>query len=160
GEAMGRDVAGVIAAAIVACSLPACTEYRNDTVAIAAPAAGQAATVPGASAVRFAGVGVDKRQTRDLIGTKEGWKGATISASNDGVDVVRGAVESALKAEGFAAAEGGLTVTVELANFYNEFRPSGFTAETAAYVSFTLKVQNKAGLTLYRHVYEGFAREG
>ena len=60
-----------------------------------------------------------------------------IVVDTDVADLVRGAVEQGLKAQGFALAAGGLVVTVELQNFYCDF---SFTI--SAGVAFTLRVRD------------------
>jgi uncharacterized lipoprotein YajG len=124
-------------------------------ISLTQPPAPTVAPVAGAGAVRLDVVGQDKRpQYRDRVGTVRG-SNAKVVTDTDVADFVRGAVEGALKAEGFALAAGGLTVTVELQNFYCD----AGTGPTAA-VAFTVRARTAAGRTLYSQHYEGTGRSG
>jgi uncharacterized lipoprotein YajG len=100
-------------------------------------------------------VSQDKRaQFADRVGTIRGSR-RMIVVDTDVTDLVRGAVEQGLKAQGFVLAAGGLVVTIELQNFYCDFSFS-----VSAGVAFTLRVRDKAGRTLFTHYYEGTRSEG
>ena len=114
--------------------------------------------VAGAEAVSLSVTGVDRRtQYADRISTKKNTYGmelARIVAENDVVEVVRGGVERELKAQGYAVGAGGLSITVELQNFYNNYR-IGFTSVGAvADVAIGLKVRNATGALIYSQLYD------
>ena len=117
--------------------------------------------VGGATAVSLTVTGVDQRtQYVDRIGTKKngyGMEMARIVATNDVVQLVRGAVERELKAQGFAIGPGGLAVTVELQNFYNNFRLGVANGNAVADVALALKVRNAAGALVYSQLYDATA---
>jgi uncharacterized lipoprotein len=79
---------------------------------------------------------------------------ARIVATNDVVEVVRGGVERELKAQGYAIGPGGLTVTVELQNFYNNFRGGLVQGSAIADVAIALKVRSATGTLLYSQLYD------
>ena len=124
-------------------------------ISLTQPPAPAVAPVAGADRVGLDVVSQDKRpQYKDRVGTIRG-SNARVVADTDVADFVRSAVESALKAEGFVLAAGGLTVTVELQNFYCD----AGTNPTAA-VAFTVRARTGAGRTLYSQHYEGSGRSG
>ena len=80
---------------------------------------------------------------------------ARIVSTNDVVDLVRTSLEQELKAEGFRIGEGGAAVTIEVQNFYNNFKIGLFAGAAVAEVTFTLKVRNAAGVLLYQNAFTG-----
>jgi uncharacterized lipoprotein YajG len=114
--------------------------------------------VAGAPMVPLAVTGVDGRsQYADRIGTKKngyGMEMARIVAANDVVELVRGGVERELKAQGFALGPGGTSVTVELQNFYNNFRIGLVQGSAVADVALAIKVRNAAGGLVYSQLYD------
>jgi uncharacterized lipoprotein YajG len=143
--------------ALLVCGLSACSNLRDESVAIEyKPESSPVAVVPGAEKVEVYLVGVDKRVERtNNVATKEGIFAAQVSASNDVVEVVRSAVEQGIKSEGFVIGGGGPVITVEVQNVHNAYRPDGFSNATRANVAFTLRVKNAIGATLYSSFYEG-----
>jgi uncharacterized lipoprotein YajG len=147
-------------AVVVAVLLSACA-FMPDKVAIDYVPDGPVTPVAGAKAVLLTVSASDQRlQLADRISTKKNFYGtdmAKIVADNDVVDLVRRSVERGLRAQGFAIGPGRLVVSVELQNFYNEFRRRlGAWTETGE-VAFTLKVTNAAGTVLYSGSYDGTA---
>jgi uncharacterized lipoprotein len=151
-----RRVAAVICAGALAASISACA-LSEDKVAIDYIPPEAPIQVAGAAAVMLEVKGADERQQyRDRIGTKKngyGMEMARIVASNDVVDLVRSGVEQGLKAEGFTIGGGGLTVSIELQNYYNDFRTGLATGQAVAEVAFALKVRNAAGTLVYNRFY-------
>lgn len=147
----------LVVAAVAAASVSACA-LSEDKVAVDYVPIEVAAQVQGANSVTVSIAGADSRaQYRDRISTKKngyGMEMARIVATNDVVDLVRGAVEREFKAQGFAIGEGGLAVSVELQNFYNNFKVGVFSGIAAAEVAFALKVRNAKGDLLYSRFYD------
>jgi uncharacterized lipoprotein len=116
------------------------------------------APVAGAQMVSLTVTGADQRsQYTDRISTKKngyGMEMARIVATNDVVEVVRGGVERELKAQGYAIGPNGLSVTVELQNFYNNFRVGLMTGGAVADVAIAIKVRNAAGTLVYSQLYD------
>jgi uncharacterized lipoprotein len=114
--------------------------------------------VGGAEAVSLTVTGLDRRaQYMDRISTKKngyGMEMARIVATNDVVEVVRGGVERELKAQGYAIGPSGLSVTVELQNFYNNFRVGLVSGGAVADVAVAVKVRNAAGALVYSQLYD------
>jgi uncharacterized lipoprotein YajG len=137
----------------IGCMMAACSSEQRISLAYA-PATNVAA-VAGADQVTLDVVSQDKRaQFKDRVGTVRN-SYTKIVADNDVADLVRGAVEHGLKAEGFVLAAGGLIVTVELQNFYSDS-----TLGTTASVAFTVRARTGAGRTLYSRYYEGKGSAG
>ncbi|HTY66960.1 MAG TPA: YajG family lipoprotein [Alphaproteobacteria bacterium] len=93
---------------------------------------------------------------RDRIGTKKngyGMEAARITAKNDIVELVRGAVEQELESLGFKVGPGGLTVNVELEVFYNDFKASLFHLDAVAEVAFSVTALNPDGSIAYSKSY-------
>lgn len=120
---------------------------------------GTPAPVPGAEDVLLTLSAQDKRtQFGDRVGTKKngyGMEMARIISTNEVVDLVRGSVERELKAQGFRVGSGGIAVTIELQNFYNNFKLNAFSGTALADVSFGLKVRDATGALLYSQNYSG-----
>lgn len=116
------------------------------------------APIAGAEAVSLNVTGVDRRtQYVDRISTKKngyGMEMARIVAENDVVEVVRGGVERELKAQGYAVGAGGLSITIELQNFYNNYRLGFASVGAVADVAIGLKVRNAAGALIYSQLYD------
>lgn len=146
----------VASAALLLASLGACA-LSEDKVPIDYIPPEATAPVAGAAAVKLEVTTTDQRvQYRDRISVKKNMYGmemARIMATNDVVDLVRSGVEQGLKAEGFAIGPGGLAVTIELQNFYNNFRAGVASGMAVAEVAFALKVRNAAGVLLYSQFY-------
>src|SRR6478609_6010956 len=122
---MKRGVLQAAIAVVAAGMLSACA-LSEDKVPVEYVVNTGVAPVPGAQMVSLTVTGADRRtQYTDRISTKKngyGMEMARIVATNDVVEVVRGGVERELRAQGYAIGPGGLTVIVELQNFYNNFR--------------------------------------
>jgi uncharacterized lipoprotein YajG len=152
---MRRGIAAIVAAGLIAgCAL------SEDKIPIDyVPDATPRATVAGADSVTLSLTAADKRtQYNDRIGTKKngyGMEMARIISTNDVVDLVRTSLEQELKAEGFRIGQGGAAVTVEVQNFYNNFKLGLFAGTAVAEVTFTVKVRNAAGTLLFQNAYTG-----
>jgi uncharacterized lipoprotein YajG len=154
---MKRGIIRMALAVLGAASLSACA-ITEDKVPVEHVANTAVAPVPGAEAVTLTVTGVDGRtQYTDRISTKKngyGMEMARIIATNDVVEVVRGGVERELKAQGYTIGPNGLTVVVELQNFYNNFRLGLVQGSAVAEVAISVKVRNAAGGLLYSQLYD------
>ena len=154
---MKRGV-GRAAIAIVVAGLVSACALSEDKVPIDYVANTGVTSVAGAEAVSVTVTGVDRRtQYVDRISTKKngyGMEMARIVATNDVVEVVRGGVERELRAQGYAIGAGGVSVTVELQNFYNNFRLGLMSGGAAADVAIGIKVRNAAGTLIYSQLYD------
>jgi uncharacterized lipoprotein YajG len=152
---MRRSIVAVVAAGLmVGCAL------SEDKVPVDyVPDPTLRAPVAGAANVTLSLTATDKRaQYNDRIGTKKngyGMEMARIVSTNNVVDLVRTSLEQELKAEGFRVGEGGTTLTIEVQNFYNNFKLGLLAGTAAAEVTFTVKVRNAAGTLLYQNAYTG-----
>ncbi len=124
---------------------------------VAAPA-----PTPGAEDVLVTLNAQDRRvQLADRVSTKKngyGMEMARIVSTNNVVDLVRTSVEREFTAQGFRVGSGGVPVTIELQNFYNNFEVGLVTGTASADVSFGLRVRDAAGAQLYARNYSGSGR--
>jgi uncharacterized lipoprotein YajG len=154
---MKRGVLRATIAIVVAALASACA-LTEDKVPIDYIANTGVTPVVGAEAITLTVTGVDRRtQYMDRISTKKngyGMEMARIVATNDVVEVVRGGVERELKAQGYAVGAGGVSVTVELQNFYNNFRVGLMSGGAASDVAIGIKVRNAAGTLIYSQLYD------
>lgn len=154
---MKRGIIRVAIAIAAAGQVCACA-LTEDKVPIDYVANTDVTPVAGAEAVSLTVTAVDRRtQYFDRISTKKngyGMEMARIVATNDVVEVVRGGVERELKAQGYAVGAGGLSITVELQNFYNNFRVGLMTGGAASDVAIVVKVRNAAGTLIYSQGYD------
>lgn len=153
---MKKEMLRTVAFLAIVVGAGACA-LSEDKVAIDYIPPDAPAPVTGAPAVTLEVKGADERaQYRDRVSVKKngyGMEMARIVATNDVVDLVRSAVEQGLKAEGFAIGSGGLTVSIELQNYYNNFRAGLATGMAVSEVAFALKVRNPAGTLVYSQFY-------
>jgi uncharacterized lipoprotein len=96
---------------------------------------------------------------RDRVGTKKNGYGvelARITASRGPLDLVRNAVQQELTASGFTVGPGGAVLTIELLDFYSDFKPAFIipVADSAAEVSFSLQV-GTPGTPVFSKIYRG-----
>lgn len=156
GERCGgvRPCLGVIAIAglaLGACEASVKLDYASAT---------GVASVAGAEAVPVSVTGLDLRtEDRDRISTKKGVLRSPVKAQNDVADLVRQAVETELKAEGFPSRRGGVGIVAELEEFESKYILLLFNNTAEAKVSFTLKVKGANGITRYSRLYSGVGRE-
>lgn len=151
-------------AVATAWALSACALAEDKVPVDYVPAAGQdAGALAGAADVAIVLTATDQRtQYADRISTKKngyGMEMARILATNDVVDLVRGALERELKALGFRTDAGGLPVGVELQNFYNNFKVGFFSGDAVAEVAFVLKVRDPGGALLFSQLYSATGTE-
>jgi uncharacterized lipoprotein len=146
----------VAAAAAASLSLVACEAgIKLDYT----PTSGVAA-LPGASAAIAKVTAIDRRtQNRDRVSTKNGVLQSPVRAENDVVELVRHAVETELKAEGFTMSSGGAEIVVELEDFYSDYVMKLLDNAAEASVSFSLRVKDRSGAARYTHLYSGTDRE-
>lgn len=154
---MRRQLLRMVAALFAVACLGACALSEDKVAVDYVPVDGTEA-VAGAPAVTLEVSASDQRaQYRDRIGTKKngyGMEMARIVATNDVVDLVRSGVEQGLKAQGFAIGAGGLAVSIELQNFYNNFKVGFASGMAVAEVAFALKVRNAGGTLVYSQLYD------
>jgi uncharacterized lipoprotein YajG len=154
---MKNQIMRTAAAVFAAGCLSACALSEDKVPVDYIPNTG-VASVAGAQVVSLTVTGADRRsQYTDRISTKKngyGMEMARIVATNDVVEVVRGGVERELKAQGYAIGPGGLTVIVELQNFYNNFRSGLVQGSAVADVAVAIKVRNAAGSLVYSQLYD------
>jgi uncharacterized lipoprotein len=154
---MVRGILRAAVAVLAAGLLSACALSEDKVPVDYIPNTG-VAPVAGAQMVSLTVTGADQRsQYTDRISTKKngyGMEMARIVATNDVVEVVRGGVERELKAQGYAIGPNGLSVTVELQNFYNNFRVGLMTGGAVADVAIAIKVRNAAGTLVYSQLYD------
>jgi uncharacterized lipoprotein YajG len=157
---LGGAMRGIVrtATAVIAVGLLSACALSEDKVPVDYIPNIGVTPVAGAQAVSLTVTGVDRRtQYTDRISTKKngyGMEMARIIATNDVVEVVRSGVERELKAQGYAIGPSGLSVTVELQNFYNNFRVGLMAGGAVADVAIALKVRNAAGTLIYSQLYD------
>lgn len=149
------------AVAVVAAGLLSACAITEDKVPVDYMANTGVMPVTGAQAISLTVTGADRRaQYVDRISTKKngyGMEMARIVATNDVVEVVRGGVERELKAQGFAIGPGSVSITVELQNFYNNFRLGLANGIAVADVALAVKVRNASGALVYSQTYDATA---
>ena len=97
---------------------------------------------------------------RDRVGTKKNGYGvelARITASRPPLELVRNSIQQELTARGFTVGPGGTVLTIELLDFYSDFKPAFMIpmADSAAEVSFSLQVGPPGGASAYSKIYRG-----
>ena len=154
---MKRGVLRAAIAAVAAGLLSACALTEDKVPVDYIPNEGVTRVV-GAEAISLTVTSADKRtQFADRISTKKngyGMEMARIIAVNDVVEVVRSGVERELTAQGFAIGSGGVSVIVELQNFYNNFRVGFASGNAVADVALAVKVRSAAGGLVYSQTYD------
>lgn len=96
---------------------------------------------------------------RDRVGTKKNGYGvelARITASRSPLELLRNSVQQELTACGFTVGPGGAVLTIELLDFYSDFKPAFLipVADSAAEVSFSLQV-GPPGTPVFSKIYRG-----
>lgn len=153
---MSNALVRAISSAALLCLLLACDSLSEERIAVGYVPSASIAALPGAERVTVSVGAADKRAgLRDRIATKRAITTARVIADNDVIELVRGAVERELTAQGFAQGAGGIAITVEVQNFYSDFQPA---MTATADVAFTLRAKDHAGATLYTRFYDGTAR--
>jgi uncharacterized lipoprotein YajG len=156
---MLRKVLRSIAAVATAALLAACALSEDKVPVDYVPDPAPRAALPAAQGVTVSVSAADRRsQYADRIGTKKngyGMEMARIVATNDVIALVRSAFEQEFKAQGFQIGSGGAAVTIEVQNFYNNFRLGLVAGTGVAEVSFSVKVRDASGTLLYQQFYDG-----
>jgi uncharacterized lipoprotein YajG len=148
--------ASLVVAAVVSIGLAACSRFEDEQVQLASAPPVTATPLPGANQVNLSVSVTDRRaQPRDGIGIKSDINSARFRPANDIAAVVRDAVEGELKAEGFVLGPGGGLVAIDVQNFFFNSRINNLIEGGAANVTFTLRVRDATGATLYTRTYEG-----
>jgi uncharacterized lipoprotein len=145
-------------AAIAACLLLSNCAFIEDQVTIRYNAPANISVAKGAENVTVQVVAQDGRvSNRDRVATKKngyGMEMAKITAANDVVREVGDGVRVELASLGFKIGPGGLIVNVETAQFYNDFKPGFFAADSVAEVAFNLTAKRQDGSFVYSKSYK------
>jgi uncharacterized lipoprotein YajG len=150
--------ASMVLAAFVGIGLAACSAFEDEQVQLVSAPPATTTPLPGANQVALSVSVIDRRtQRQDGIGIKNDIKSARLLPANDIAAVVRDAVEGELKAEGFVLGPGGGLVAIDVQNFFFNSRINNLIVGGAANVTFTLRVRDATGATLYTRTYEGNA---
>lgn len=149
---MIRLIVCVLFAALVSgCAL------TEDSIPVKYSAPANISVVPGAKDVTISVAAADGRvSNRDRVSTKKngyGMEMAKITAANDVVAEVGQAVQTELASLGFNVGPGGIAITVQTTNFYNDFKPGFWTAEAVAEVAFDLTAKRQDGTLVYSRSY-------
>jgi len=146
----------IIACALFAALVSGCA-LTEDAIPVKYSAPASISVVPGAKDVTVSVTAADGRvSNRDRVSTKKngyGMEMAKIIASNDVVAEVGQAVQSELSSLGFNVGPGGIAISVQTTNFYNDFKPSFWTAEAVAEVAFDLTAKRQDGTLVYSRSY-------
>lgn len=144
-------VCALLAASVSGCAL------TEDSVPVKYSAPANISVVPGAKDVTLSVNPTDGRvSNRDRISTKKngyGMEMAKITAANDVVAEVGQAVQVELASLGFNVGPGGIEISVQTTNFYNDFKPGFWTAEAVAEVAFDLTAKRPDGTLVYSRSY-------
>lgn len=104
-------------------------------------------------------VGVKDQRLNQSVGRKidgYGMECASIIATNDIPGLVKSCIETELDHRGFKFANNGnVSVDVELAKFYNEFRTGILAGSAAAELDMNVMIKNNSGTILYSRIIEG-----
>ncbi|WP_244592534.1 YajG family lipoprotein [Azospirillum palustre] len=146
----------IIACALFAGLVSGCA-LTEDAIPVKYSAPASISVVPGAKDVTVSVAAADGRvSNRDRVSTKKngyGMEMAKIVASNDVVAEVGQAVQSELSSLGFNVGPGGIAISVQTTNFYNDFKPGFWTAEAVAEVAFDLTAKRQDGTLVYSRSY-------
>jgi uncharacterized lipoprotein len=118
-----------------------------------------AAAVPGANGVTVSVSTTDGRTTnRDRVGSKKNGYGmdmAAIVASNNIPDTVGDAFKQELTARGFKIGPNGVSLQIELVQFYNDFKIGFFAGDAVANVAFNVEILTPGGTIEFSKYYQG-----
>jgi uncharacterized lipoprotein YajG len=145
-------------AATVMAALVACKTFDDEAIPIAYVPSANPTAVQGAEKVILSVSVEDRRAQKDRIGIKSSVNQPRVLADNDITKVVRDAVESELRGQGFVVGSGGLGVTIYLQDFYYDARRENLHGSGFSTVAFALRVRGRAGASLYSRTYEATAR--
>lgn len=99
---------------------------------------------------------------RDRVSTKKngyGMEMAPIVATNDIPHTVAGAVEQTLRAEGYRIEPGHAAMTVDVLNFYSDFKIGVFSGDAVADVELMVTVRDSAKAIVFTRTYDGGGKE-
>ena len=146
----------LLACALLAALVSGCA-LTEDAIPVKYSAPANISVVQGAKDVTISVSPADGRvANRDRVSTKKngyGMEMAKITASNDIVAEVGQAVQTELSSLGFNVGPGGIAITVQTTNFYNDFKPGFWTAEAVAEVAFDLTAKRQDGTLVYSRSY-------
>jgi len=124
---------------------------------------GAVSPVAGASAASVSVTAQDGRSAhRDRVSTKKngyGMEMAPIIATNDIPQTVAGAVEQTLRTEGYRIEPGHAALTVDVLNFYSDFKVGVFTGDAVADVELMVTVRDPANAIVFTRTYDGSGKE-
>ncbi len=148
---------GALALLVSGCAL------TTDKIDVPYQQLGAVSTMAGASAASVSVTAQDGRTShRDRVGTKKngyGMEMAPIVATNDIPQTVASAVEQTLRAEGYRTEPGHAALTVDVLNFYNDFKVGVFTGDAVADVELMVTVRDPANTIVFTRTYDGSGKE-
>lgn len=116
-------------------------------------------SVQGASSVTVQVVSTDGRTTnRDRVGCKKngyGMEMAPIIASNSIPGAVQDAFTQELTERGFKLGPKGVTLNVQVEDFYNDFHPGFFAADAVSTVAFNVEIVTPGNHIAFTRYYSG-----
>ncbi len=137
---------------LVALSLSACA-LTEDTVSLQYKPMSGVSEIAGAKNARVVVAVADVRSDhRDRVSVKKngfGMEMAAIRADSDVAQLLKGSIETELRARGFRVGEGTAQTKVDLLTFYNDFKVGFFSGDAVAEVSFNVQVLGDGGAILY-----------
>jgi len=133
--------------------------FTTDTIDVPYQSIGPAAPVANASGITVTVTSTDGRTTyRDRVSTKKNGYGvecAPILANNDIPATVANAFSQELSARGFKIGDNGVTLKVEVVQFYNDFKPGFFAADAVSNVAFNTEIVAPGGAIAFSKYYQG-----
>ena len=153
-----------IATALLLCTLTAGCALTTDTVDLAYTSTTAATPIPGAERVTVAVQVMDGRTgNRQQVSSKKngyGMEMAPILSGRAVSDLVRDAITTELKHEGFQVGAGAVSVTADIVKFHNDFKMGFFSGDAVAEVSLAIQVQDGSGHILYTRTLSAEGTEG
>ena len=143
------------------CTALLCSGCALTTATIDVPYQSIAPATPiaGASGITVSVAATDGRTTyRDRVSSKKngyGMEMAPIVASNDIPNSVQNAFQQELAARGFKIDQNGVSLQVELVQFYNDFKTGMFSGQAVANVAFNVKITSLNGAIDFTKYYQG-----
>jgi uncharacterized lipoprotein len=133
--------------------------FTTDTIDVPYQPLAAAAPIAGAPGIAVTVTGTDGRTTdSDRVGTKKNGYGqecAPILSSNDIPTTVAGAFSQELSERGFKIGPGGVTLKIEVVQFYNDFKTGFFAAHAVSNVAFNTEIVAPDGAIAFSKYYQG-----
>jgi uncharacterized lipoprotein len=131
---------------------------QRDFINLSYGPAMEVARVSGADVVNVQVTVVDLRANKDKVSCKKngyGMEMAEIVAKNDVAELVRKSLETELTNRGFVAGPQAVSVLVELAKFYSDFKIGLFAGDAIAEISMNVQVKKTDGTSVFSKVITG-----